>query len=121
MRLSKILFGGLLALCLATFAVPAQAATLQRFWVVNYTDMNIYQVFVNGKSKDLMGENGVLYYNPRKVPDLVQVLRPRPGSCNATVEIVAGYEDEDYEYTAYKRINLCTPDQTLNVFQGDFN
>jgi len=125
MKIKTLLLGCLAALALAASFVaasaPAQAASLQRFWVVNFTDMDIYYVYVNGADKDLMGDTGVLHYNPKKVPDLVQVLKPRNGNCNARVEIIAGYEDEDANYTAYKRLNLCTPGQTLNLYQDDFN
>ena len=124
MKIKALLLGCLAALTLAASFVaasaPAQAASLQRFWVVNFTDMNIYYVYVNNDySKDLMGDNGVLKYNPHKVPDLVQVLKPHRGNCNALVEIQAGYNGS--EYTAYKRVNLCKTGQTINVRSSDFN
>jgi hypothetical protein len=124
MNLKKLVLGfvavATLAISFAASVATAEAASLQRFWVVNFTDMNIYYVYVNNDySKDLMGDNGVLKYNPHKVPDLVQVLKPHRGNCNALVEIQAGYNGS--EYTAYKRVNLCKTGQTINVRSSDFN
>jgi hypothetical protein len=112
---------GAIAALLVTFGMTpaAQAASLQRFWVFNFTDMNIYYVYVNGSRKDLMGANGILYYDPHKVPDQVLVLKPRNGSCNAEIKILAGYEDEE-PYVTYKYANLCRTGQTINVYPSDF-
>ena len=127
MDLKGLLLGSLAALALAA-ASPAQAA-MQRFWVVNWSHLDIYQVYATGDTshgnRDLMGTNGHLDYNPDKVPDLVQVLAPHGRGCISDIEIVAfdpSDDNGDYPYNArFSHVNLCKPGQTFNVTDDSFN
>lgn len=128
MNIKRLLLGSVTALALAAAAAtPAAAAKLQRFWVFNFSGLDIYHVYaLNDQghgTRDLMGSDGILYYNPNKVPDQVLVLAPnrRGNQCISDIKIV-GYDSNDDQYTAYAYdVDLCMPGQTINVFDSDFN
>jgi hypothetical protein len=126
MKLKSLALLGAASLALAA-ASPAQAA-MQRFWVVNFSHLDIYQVYAENDlsrgTRDLMGDNGHLDYNPRKVPDLVQVLAPHGRGCYSDITIVAfdpGAQDGDNPYTArFRHANLCKAGQTFSVSDDSF-
>lgn len=128
--MKKSLLGAACALSLACLAAaPAVAADTQKFWVINFSHFDIYNVYAlqdrERGSRDLLGDNGHLDFDPAKVPDEVLVLRPHKGrGCYSDVKIVGYYPDDadgtDPFVAVFRSMNICTPGLTINVSDGDF-
>lgn len=124
--MKKLLLAALALTVVLGFTAPAEAAKLQRFWVHNFSQFDIVNVYalddIGHGNRDLMGSSGILYYNPQKVPDSVLVLAPnKGGSCYSRVRIV-GYDSDNNAYNSYfGRINLCTTGQSISIFDSNFN